>query len=227
MINSSGIQPIRVKATILLLLLLGGCSALRPAAISPPSLYSLDNARSDSRPATRAPDALSISLPTLIVNPTHAAAGFDSRHIFYLREPHKLEYFAQHEWVDTPARMIAPLIVASFANSAAFRAVVLAPSSAAADLRLDTEIVRLQQEFSSQPSRVRFTLRAYLLDTTTRRVLAARDFDEVISAASDDPEGGIVAANRAVASVLQQLASFCDEAAHDWLANAAATSKVD
>ncbi len=227
MINSAGIQSFLIQATILFVLLLGGCAALRPTEVPPPSLYSLDNALSDSRPATRSPEALSSSLATLIVNPSHAAAGFDSRHIVYVREPHKLEYFAHHEWVDTPARMIAPLIIASFANSVAFRAVVLAPSSASADLRLDTEIVRLQQEFSSPPSRVRFTLRAYLLDNSTRQVLAARDFDEIFHAASEDPQGGVVAANRAVASALQQLASFCDEAARDWQSRGTETRKAD
>jgi len=30
-----------------------------------------------------------------------------------VREPHKLEYFAHSEWVDPPARMLAPLIVAA------------------------------------------------------------------------------------------------------------------
>jgi cholesterol transport system auxiliary component len=59
---------------------------------------------------------------------------------------------------------------------------MLAPTASSADLRLDTEILRLQQDFASQPSRVRFTLRAYLVDQTTRRVLAWRVFDEAVAA---------------------------------------------
>ena len=114
-----------------------------------------------SRPAQR---AAAKAAPTLIVNPPHAAAGFDSRRIIYVRELHKLEYFAHSEWVDTPARMLAPLIVAALENGGAFRAVVLTPSAASGDFRLDTEIVRLQHEFGTGPSRVRFTLRAYLVE---------------------------------------------------------------
>jgi cholesterol transport system auxiliary component len=63
---------------------------------------------------------------------------------------------------------------------------------------------------------VRFTLRAYLVDNSTRRVLAWREFDEGVAAASENPYGGVVAANRAVQSVLQQLAGFCAEAAGKW-----------
>jgi len=171
--------------------------------------------RIEASAATRAPTS-SQTAPTLIVNPPHAASGFDSQRIIYVRGAHQLEYFAHSEWVDTPARMLAPLVVTAVENSGAFRAVVLTPSAAAGDLRLDTEIVRLQHDFGSQPSRVRFTLRAYIVDNTTRRVLAWREFDETVATASEDPYGGVVAANRAAQTVLDQLASFCAEAAVNW-----------
>ena len=171
------------------------------------------------------PVALSRAAPTLIVNPPHAAAGFDSQHIIYVREPHQLEYYAHNEWVDTPARMVAPLIVAAIENSEAFRAVVLTPSSAAGDLRLDTEIVRLQHDLGSHPSHVRLTMRAYIVDNTTRRVLAWREFDEVVAAQGEHPYGGVIAANRAVQAVLEKLASFCTEAAGSWQSPAAEIQK--
>jgi len=163
-----------------------------------------------ARPAaTAAPVPVSAAELTLIVNPPHAAAGFDSGRIIYVRQAHKLEYFSHSEWVDPPARMLAPLLVGALTKSGAFRAVALSPSAAAGDLRLDTEIVRLQHEFGSSPSRVRFTLRAYLVDVKTRHVLASREFDATVPAASEDPYGGVVAANLAVQATLAALADFC------------------
>lgn len=97
--------------------------------------------------------------------------------------------------------------------SGAFRAVVLTPSAASGDLRLDTEIVRLQQEFGTAPSRVRFTLRAYLVQVKSRRVLASREFDASVPSASEDPYGGVLAANRAIQTVLGEVSAFCAEAA--------------
>jgi cholesterol transport system auxiliary component len=201
----------RLGCAALLLILASACSALRPAAPPEPTFYALD-----SGAARRAPTGGPVGAPTLIVNPPHAASGYDSQRILYVREAHRLEYFAHSEWIDSPARMIAPLMVAAVDNSGAFRAVVLTPSSAAGDLRLSTEIIRLQQDFSPLPSRVRFTLRAYLLDNTTRQVLAWREFEETVIAASDDPYGGVLAANRAVRRVLEQLANFCSERAVSW-----------
>ncbi len=174
------------------------CSASARKRYQSWNVCSLDSAQIEAGAARHPPASTSVTAPTLIVSPPHAAVGFDSQRIAYVREAHKLDYFAHAEWVDTPARMLAPLIVAAVESSGAFRSVVLTPTAATCDLRVDSEIVRLQQDFASQPSRARFTLRAYVMDSTTRRVLAWRAFDESVAAASDDPYGGVVAANRAV-----------------------------
>lgn len=188
------------------------CSALQPSTSPQPTFYALDNARIASAPAQASvPPAAHNATLTLIVNPPRAAAGFDSQRIIYVREPHKLDYFAHSEWVDPPALMLGPLVVAAVQNSGAFSVVVLSPGAAVGDWRLDTEIIRLQHEFQTQPSRVRFTLRAYLIDSKTRRVLAWREFDDYAPAVSEDPYGGVVAANRVVQTVLDKLSVFCAE----------------
>jgi cholesterol transport system auxiliary component len=105
-------------------------------------------------------------------------------------------------------------MVAALERSGAFRAVLQTPSAAAGELRLDTEVIRLQHEFLTSPSRVRFTLRAHLIDNLTRRVLASRELEAVIDAPSESPYGGVTAASEAVRSVLEQLAAFCADAAN-------------
>lgn len=206
----------------LLCLLLAGCSALKTAASAPPTFYSLDQAwpPSRSQPATEP----SPTAPTLIVNPPHAAAGFDSRRILYVKSAHKLDYFSHHEWVDTPARMMLPLIIAAIDSSGRFRAVLATPSSAMGELKLDTEILRLEQDFTRRPSRVHFTLRAVVVDNRSRKVLGWREFDAVVAADSDDPYGGVVAATQVVHLVLSQLAGFCAETAGQWQATPIAKS---
>lgn len=190
----------------LALLALGACSALSPSATSPPAFYSLDAPSVIA--VTAVPSRSTASTRTLIINPPHAAAGFDSQRIIYVRELHKLDYFANSEWVEPPARMLAPLLVAAIERTGAFRAVVLMPGAAAGDWRLDTEIIRLQQEFQTRPSRVRFAVRATLVDDRTRRVLAVREFESAVTATTDDPYGGVVAANRAVQGALIDLSLF-------------------
>lgn len=200
-----------------LLTSIGGCGALRSTQPESPSVYALDRVQIESTVATRPPAAAPLlPAPTLIVSPPSAASGFDSRRIVYQREPHRVEYFAHSEWVDTPARMLAPLIVVALERTAAFNAVALTPSSATGDLRLDTDIVRLEHDFAAQPSRVRFTLRAYVVDVASGAILASRELEASVAAASEDPYGGVAAANGAVGAVLEQLAGFCAEAARRW-----------
>jgi cholesterol transport system auxiliary component len=214
MMTIAAARCFRLFAAVLLLMALGACGTLRPTTTPNTAFYTFERASAARTAAPRASAAA--TAPTLIINPTHAAAGFDSQRIIYVREPHKLEYFAHSEWVDPPARMLAPLLVAAIEMSAAFRAVVLTPSAASGDLRLDSEIIRLQHQFGTLPSQVRFTLRAYLVDDKSRRVLAWREFDTAVPAVSEDAYGGVVAANRALQSVLEDLAAFCAEAARAW-----------
>jgi cholesterol transport system auxiliary component len=105
--------------------------------------------------------------------------------------------------------MLAPLIVAAVEARGTYRAVVLTPSPATGQVRLETEILRLQQEFLGAPSRVRFTLRAQLVESATRRVVASREFEAVTVAPSENPRGGVTAAHESVRKVLGELADFC------------------
>ena len=201
------------------LTLMAACSALKPTPVPPPAFFALDGGAVGTPPAPRAVAIGSMaSAPTLLINPPQAGAGFDSQRIIYVRQAHQLEYFAHSEWVDTPARMLAPLIVSALDRAGTFRAVVATPTAATADLRLDTEVVRLQHEFGGAPSRVRLTLRATLTDNATRQVLAQVDLDNRADAASEDAYSGVVAANHATRVMLQTLAVFCSQVAEQWQA---------
>lgn len=191
-----------------MLLSLGGCGVLRPAAAPGPVVYTL-NAASPRAAAAGRPAA---SAPVLLVQPTRAAAGFDSPRILYRRETHRLDAFAYSEWAEPPARMLAPLLLDALEHTGAFRAVVVSTGAATADYRLDTELVQLLQDFSTTPSRVVLRLRATLVQESTRRVHAVRPFDVTLEAPSDDPAGGVVAANQAATRLVRDVAAFCAEA---------------
>lgn len=217
----------RCAAAVMALMSLGACSALRPL-IAPselPTVYSLAEGQDAVIAMPSSPRPTAATALTLIVSPPHAAAGFDSPRMMYVRRADQLEYFAHNEWVDTPARMLAPLIVAAVEARGAFRAVVKTPSPALGEMRLDTEILRLQQEFLGVPSRVRFTLRAYLVESATRRVISSREFEATVDAASDDPRGGVTAAHQAVRRVLTELADFCARIATGESQRTATTSR--
>lgn len=192
---------IRVASLFVVSMLLAGCSVFQPVKSSNISSYALE-AQFD----TAVKDSAGL---TLLVSTPNAQPGFDSTRMVYTRKMHEIEYFAQNKWVDSPARMLAPLMVKALESSGKFSAVVTSRSSVTADLRLDTEIIRLQQEFFTQPSQVRLTVRAQLIDMQGKRVLATREFDVTEAATSEDPYGGVLAANHAVKTILLKLVEFC------------------
>jgi cholesterol transport system auxiliary component len=181
---------------------LGACTAIQPPRVETPNQHVL--APAPLPKAARPQRDLVVE-----VAPPRAWPGFDTREIVYVREPYELDFFAASRWADTPARMLGPLLARSLEDTGSFRAVVALPSTVPADVRVDTEIQRLQQNFAVKPSRVELALRVQLTDLRGRRVLATRVFDEVEAAASEDAAGGVAAANVALQRALAAIADFC------------------
>ena len=190
------------SVSTVLAMLMAGCTELQPPRVESPALYLLD---AQLVAAARLPQRDLV----LAVNPPSARPGFDTPQMAYVRQLHKLDYFVKNRWADTPSHMLAPLLAQALEQAGSFRAVVRTTGPVPADLRLDTELIRLQQDFTTQPSRVKLTLRAQLYDVKGRKLLAVAEFDEAENAASDDAYGGVIAANRALARVLGQLTDFC------------------
>jgi cholesterol transport system auxiliary component len=193
----------RRRALLALPLLLGGCSVLPASREEPVTLHVLlPEGRQAAVP--RRTTVLEVATP-------RAGAGVDTAPMAYVMRRDELDYFATHRWVDTPSRMLAPLLVNALEQTTAFAAVVTPGSGVAADVRLDTDILRLQQDFTTRPSRAEVALRAQLTNLRTRRVMATRLFEDEERAPMDDPAGGVVALNAAVQRVLARVTAFCLE----------------
>ena len=181
-----------------------GCSTLQPREDSV-TLYTLA-----ATPVAKTPGPARDVV--VEVMPPHAWPGFDTAQMIYDIAPYELAAFAKSRWVDTPSRMIASLLTRALQETGGFRTVVQARSGIPAAYRLDTEIVRLLQDFTVHPSRVEITIRAQLTDVRAQRVVASRTFDESESAPTENAAGGVVAANAALQRVLERIAAFCLDA---------------
>ena len=195
------LSQLRLIFSLFFVVLLSSCSFL--SADTPPKHYFI------AIDPTPAPETVEASGKTILISIPQATSGFDTRQMVYIDTPYVLEHYRDNLWVDTPARLLLPLIVQSLEATGKFGAVLSATSSPIlGQLRLDSEIIRLQQEFLEPPSRVRFTLRVQLLDMTQRAILDTKVFDVTEIAPTPDAAGGVVATNRAVQVVLEQLAEF-------------------
>ncbi|MBV1731364.1 MAG: membrane integrity-associated transporter subunit PqiC [Hydrogenophaga sp.] len=204
-----GVARRLLPAAVVPLLLAACAGTLLPKPASPPARFTLDAGTAAPPPATA--QVATAGAPALTVDLPRAAPGYDSRRMVYQRRPQQLEAFAFNEWVEPPAQMLAPLLVRALQDSGGFRAVLRAPSAAAGGWRLETELLRLHQDFSQRPSQVRLSVRAVLLNSTTRQAVAWREFDVSVAAASEDPVAGAAAAQAATQQLLAEVATFCAE----------------
>lgn len=183
------------------LALLAGCGGeLMPRGAAPPAVFLLESA--DNGATRYNPNG-----PNLAVSAMRSAAGYDSADMVYVEHTHQLQAFARHRWADSPARMLEPLLVAGAEQSGLFANVSAPASHARAELRLDTELLRLQQVFAADGSRIELSLRASLVDSRRRQLLASQVF-RVIEPAEATPYGGVMAANRATALLITELQAF-------------------
>ena len=182
-------------------LLLAGCTSLRPPQVENGNTYVLE-AKPMARIAGTTRDLI------LEVSSPRSSPGFETDRMAYVQRAYELDYFASNRWADAPSRMLGPLLARALEESGGFRAVVQPPSIVAADVRMVGELVRLQQNFETRPSRIEITLRVQLIEVRSRRQLATRVFDTTEDAPSDDPYGGVTAANAALQRLLEQIVSF-------------------
>lgn len=194
------------RTALLAGLLLAGCTGLSTPQGSSPNIYVLDALPAVPKSTVKHDLVLAVNMP-------QARPGFETAQIAYLQQPHELNYFVNSRWTNTPARMLQPLLLEALEQSTGFRAVVRTASAIPADIRLDIEVIRLQHDFTTHPSRVQITLQAQLIDVRGKRVLAAQQFDATENADREDAYGGVSAANRLVQRVLGQVTEFCVTAA--------------
>jgi cholesterol transport system auxiliary component len=149
-----------------------------------------------------------IGTTVLLITQPKAQAGFETARMAYLLRPYEINYFAVNQWADSPARMFHRIMAENLDKTGLWGAVLQTPGTVPAQYRLDSDNLVLEQEFFSRPSRVRLALRAQIIDTRKPTILATQYFEVFELAASDDPYGGVLAANHAAEKLLIDMAEW-------------------
>ena len=103
---------------------------------------------------------------------------------------------------------------------------MLKTSAIKSDIKLESQVVTLIQNFDAKPSKVDFGLRVSLINSETNQVIASQLFMEQVIAKSDTPAGGVSAANEAVNIVLQKVGLFVKQALKNYTKHSNNEGKV-
>ena len=177
-----------------------GC--LSPVQVEPSTTYVLS-----SKPHMAVKK--SINKINLLVAPMDTATIYNTDQIAYTSHPYQVAYFAKSYWAAKPAKMLQSLIIQSLQDTHYFHAVNASPAMGKYDFILVTQLVQLQQDFLSQPSLLRLTVRAQLINARNNSIVATKQFSVIEPTVQNTPYGGVQAANKAVNKVLRQIGLFC------------------
>ncbi|MDF1931688.1 ABC-type transport auxiliary lipoprotein family protein [Legionella pneumophila] len=134
---------------------------------------------------------------TIQVTVPEAVAGYQTEEMLYMKKPFKLEPFVKNAWTSPPADMLFPLLVQSLQSSGYFYAVTFSPYSEEADYRLDTQLLKLEQNFIKKPSVLEFSAKIVLTHISDNQIIGSRIVSLQIPCSQDTPYGGVIAANQA------------------------------
>lgn len=203
---NNSVQPL---ALLMLLMagILSGCALPGPTKTPAQKTYFL---QSDETP-NKSPSALSDSCALLRISSPVSSPGFTTSRMAYSVEPQRVDYFAYHEWVDSPAKMLATLIESQLDHRGLFRAVVKDSPDIRTHYRLDSELQRLLQIVDADKSWVVLEVKVKLIAVADHTLLNSRTFAYSEPASQANPEAGVAAANRAAQNFLDDLVTFLTE----------------
>lgn len=146
------------------------------------------------------------SRKTLMVLRPETVGAYDTNDMAYSIKPYEIGFYAKHRWVETPSKMLQPLLVKTLQRTGHFKAVVAQPYLGNHQYTLKTDVITLLQDFNAQPALLRLEIRNQI-NRASGNVIATKHF--VINVPiCNPPYGGVIAANQAMRLYLSQLARF-------------------
>jgi len=145
---------------------------------------------------------------TVLVFPPKAVPLYDTTQMAYSTQPHEVAYFSEREWGEKPSQMLYPLLVRTLEKTHAFRAVLIEPFPGRYTYALRAEIVELIQDFRSDSAELVLSLRFQLTDYGAKTVISTKEISVREPMRERNSYAGVMAANEAIAKVLQQMARY-------------------
>ena len=180
------------------IILITGCSPVKMPVTNEYQLSAYSSKQVVSKPR----------ISTLLVTAPEAAAGYQTQEMVYVKKPYQLESFAKNSWADPPAEMLYPLLVQSLQRSGYFHAVSSSLYPQEVDYRLDTQLLKIEQNFMQKPSLLILSVKTVLTRISDNKLIASRILTEQVPCPMNTPYGGVIAANKASTQLTANITQF-------------------
>lgn len=162
------------------LLSLGACQSLIPQGAPPAKIYTLNaphvqNAKYNAK-----------TLPSVKVLLPQAAPGLETERVALRKGNNRIDYFRDIKWADTSNALIQAMLVESFDNSNAFKAVGNDLIEFDTDYNLLVEIRDFQIEYKNDKPYAYLRFVTKLINTTSKKIVMTRTYQAKENASGDD-----------------------------------------
>lgn len=186
-------------------LALTGCVSVLPKAPPPAPRYLIDPVSYSE--AAQTPVAWS-----LVVDDPSSTRVYDSTKIALLRNPGRIEYYANGEWADRAPRLVQAALTRSFENTGRILSVGDRVALSRGNFTLQTDIRVMHAVYEDGKPSALFGVYARLVDARGG-VIAAKLFEQKTPAGSDDMDDVAAAFDEAVTTALGEMVSWTFEEA--------------
>lgn len=187
--------PLRIAATLALILAVGGCGSLFSR---PPATFDLTAAQTFPRHSGSARGQLIIAEPT-------ALAILDSEKIVVRPAKGELGYLGGTQWSDRLPKLLQARIVQSFENASRLRAVGRPGERMTADFQLVTDVRAFGVALADNGTFAEVEISAKVVADKSGRIVAGRVFRASVPAASSDGTQVVIALDEAFHRVVIEM----------------------
>lgn len=181
---------------------LSACSLFSPVKTEPTTFYVINTKGNPPRQAQT-------HKVSIFVTKMQSVPLNNSTDMVYTTKPHQVGHFLYHRWAEKPADMLEGLIVQTLKATNHFYTVGTLPSVTSYDYILNSQLIELDQAFSPGCSVVHLIINVELINAYSNAVVATQQFSVTEYAPEKNPYGGVIAANRAAAKIMNRIARFC------------------
>ena len=144
--------------------------------------------------------------------PIRASRAFGGTAILYSKTQYDQNSYAYSRWSDAPVRLLHIFFQAALEENGRFGVVISSTSASKADFLLESTLYDFSQHiYGDDTSDGVVRIRFYLVDNTTKKVTATKEFVSKVQVSTLNARGAAVALNKAAINVARDLTRWLVE----------------
>lgn len=155
--------------------------------------------------AGHARPALTTNPRTLLVLDAATSAFYNTENMAFSRASGTRGLYRYARWTERPGKRMSNLLLARLQSGHAFAAVAGAGSGIKGDWVLDMELQEFYHRAITEPGSVQVEVRAEVVDLRSRRLVARKQFKQMVPASAYNAGGAASAFNTATTRLLDEI----------------------